>query len=112
METNKKIDGHKGKIWTLKFILDGKFLATAVKIELQRYGESCYRIFYSPQLCDNKKEALVLFPHKAFHIEETPFQELYGNTRNVLDLAWSDSNVSSYFVFFSSCFRDFLIHFL
>ncbi|KAG5393144.1 hypothetical protein IGI04_023107 [Brassica rapa subsp. trilocularis] len=34
-----------------------------------------------------------MFPQKAFYIEETPFQVLHGHTGDVLDLAWSDSNL-------------------
>uniref|UniRef100_M4DT28 Uncharacterized protein n=1 Tax=Brassica campestris TaxID=3711 RepID=M4DT28_BRACM len=30
---------------------------------------------------------------KAFYTEETPFQVLHGHTGDVLDLAWSDSNL-------------------
>ncbi|EOA38913.1 hypothetical protein CARUB_v10011309mg [Capsella rubella] len=94
----QKIDGHKGKIWVLKFSPDGKYLATGgedgvVKIWRITLSDSLLASFMRQQEPISQQEALVLFPQKAFHIEETPFQELYGHTGDVLDLAWSDSNL-------------------
>ncbi|KAG7656892.1 WD40 repeat [Arabidopsis suecica] len=94
----QKINGHKGKIWTLKFSPDGKYLATGgedgvVKIWRITLSDSLLASFLRQQEPINQQAALVLFPQKAFHIEETPFQELYGHTGDVLDLAWSDSNL-------------------
>ncbi|XP_010479314.1 PREDICTED: uncharacterized WD repeat-containing protein C3H5.08c-like [Camelina sativa] len=94
----QKIDGHNGKIWTLKFSPDGKYLATGgedgvVKIWRITLSDSLLASFMRQQEPISQQEALVLFPQKAFHIEETPFQELYGHTGDVLDLAWSDSNL-------------------
>ncbi|XP_010500424.1 PREDICTED: uncharacterized WD repeat-containing protein C3H5.08c-like [Camelina sativa] len=93
----QKIDGHIGKIWVLKFSPDGKYLATGgedgvVKIWRITLSDSLLASFMRQQEPISQQEALVLFPQKAFHIEETPFQELYGHTGDVLDLAWSDSN--------------------
>jgi hypothetical protein len=39
----------------------------------------------------------VVIPEKVFQIEETPLQEFHGHTSEILDLAWSDSNVSQSF---------------
>ncbi|XP_010461743.1 PREDICTED: uncharacterized WD repeat-containing protein C3H5.08c-like [Camelina sativa] len=94
----QKINGHKGKIWVLKFSPDGKYLATGgedgvVKIWRITLSDSLLASFMRQQEPISQQEALVLFPQKAFHIEETPFQELYGHTGDVLDLAWSDSNL-------------------
>lgn len=104
----QKINGHKGKIWVLKFSPDGKFLATGgedgvVKIWRITLSDSLLASFMRQQEPISQQEALVFFPQKAFHIEETPFQELYGHTGDVLDLAWSNSNVSFNFGF-SWCF--------
>jgi hypothetical protein len=44
--------------------------------------------------------ASILIPDKVFHIEESPLQEFYGHSSDVLDLSWSNSNVSLYIVFF------------
>ncbi|CAE5959674.1 unnamed protein product [Arabidopsis arenosa] len=94
----QKINGHIGKIWVLKFSPDGKYLATGgedgvVKIWRITLSDSLLASFMRQQEPISQQEALVLFPQKAFHIEETPFQELYGHTGDVLDLAWSDSNL-------------------
>ncbi|ESQ30624.1 hypothetical protein EUTSA_v10011347mg [Eutrema salsugineum] len=94
----QEINGHKGKIWALKFSPDGKFLATGgedgvVKIWRITLSDSLLTSFLKQEEPMSQEEALVLFPQKAFHIEETPFQELCGHTGDVLDLAWSDSNL-------------------
>ena len=36
----------------------------------------------------------VVIPDKVFRIDELPLQEFHGHTSDVLDLAWSTSNVS------------------
>uniref|UniRef100_A0A2N9HVI1 Uncharacterized protein n=1 Tax=Fagus sylvatica TaxID=28930 RepID=A0A2N9HVI1_FAGSY len=36
--------------------------------------------------------ASILIPDKVFHIEESPLQEFYGHSSDVLDLSWSNSN--------------------
>ncbi|CAH2036189.1 unnamed protein product [Thlaspi arvense] len=94
----QQINGHKGKIWAMKFSPDGKFLATGgedgvVKIWRITLLDSLCASFLQQETI-SQQEALVLFPQKAFHIEETPFQELYAHNGDVLDLAWSsDSNL-------------------
>lgn len=90
----QEINGHKGKIWALKFSSDGKFLATGGEDGVVKIWRITLSASFVGQELMREQEALVMFPQKAFYIEETPFQELYGHAGDVLDLAWSDSNVS------------------
>ncbi|CAF2081748.1 hypothetical protein HID58_020929 [Brassica napus] len=89
----QEINGHKGKIWTLKFSPDGKFLATGGEDGVVKIWRITLSASFVGQELMREQEALVMFPNKAFYLEETPFQELYGHTGDVLDLAWSDSNL-------------------
>ena len=95
----QEINGHKGKIWALKFSPDGKFLATGGEDGVVKIWRITLSASFVGQELMREQEALVMFPNKAFYLEETPFQELYGHTGDVLDLAWSDSNVSLVFYF-------------
>ncbi|KAL0696958.1 hypothetical protein Bca4012_064138 [Brassica carinata] len=89
----QEINGHKGKIWALKFSPDGKFLATGGEDGVVKIWRNTLSASFVGQELMREQEALVMFPQKAFYIEETPFQELYGHTGDVLALAWSDSNL-------------------
>ncbi|CAF2054422.1 BnaC06g02280D [Brassica napus] len=89
----QEINGHKGKIWALKFSPDGKFLATGGEDGFVKIWRITLSASFVGQELMREHEALVMFPRKAFYLEETPFQELYGHTGDVLDLAWSDSNL-------------------
>jgi hypothetical protein len=47
---------------------------------------------FSPKKCSSQSPAVL--PSKILKIEESPLQELFGHTSDVMDLAWSDSDVS------------------
>ncbi|CAH8315201.1 unnamed protein product [Eruca vesicaria subsp. sativa] len=89
----QEINGHKGKIWALKFSPDGKFLATGGEDGVVKIWRITLSASFVGQELMREQGALVMFPQKAFNIEETPFHEHYGHTGDVLDLAWSDSNL-------------------
>ncbi|CAN8321055.1 unnamed protein product, partial [Cochlearia groenlandica] len=89
VELSQEIVGHKGKIWSLKFSPNGKFLATGGEDGVLKI----WRITMKNTQEDEEEEAMVLFPQKAFRIDEKPFQELYGHKGDILDLSWSDSNL-------------------
>lgn len=106
------VQAHDGLIWTMKFSPDGQYLAsggadgvvciwrlTTVDASCKA-EECCYGI---PQ--DNKSSHVsVIIPDRMFHIEEAPLQRLKGHRADVLDLAWSTSNVSC-------CLTDLLLLF-
>ncbi|XP_010549205.1 PREDICTED: WD repeat-containing protein 44 [Tarenaya hassleriana] len=97
----QEIEGHKGMIWAMKFSPDGKFLATGgedgvLRIWKVTLSDSIQEDEASYGLAASKKfrnQPLVLLPEKVLHIEEQPVQELHGHGDEILDLAWSDSNL-------------------
>lgn len=103
----QEIQAHTGFIWTMKFSPDGQYLATGGKDRIVRIWsitsvDACRRSFTSEEgksSFRNKKTAnsSVVIPDMVFHIEETPLQEFHGHSSDILDLAWSDSNVSQSF---------------
>ncbi|KAF7834173.1 WD repeat-containing protein 44-like isoform X1 [Senna tora] len=77
----QEIKAHKGLIWTIKFSANGQYLASGGEDGVVRV----WRIV--------SNQPFLLHPNKAFQIEESPLQEFYGHSSDVLDLAWSDSDI-------------------
>lgn len=110
----QEIQAHDGIIWTMKFSPDGEFLATGGSDGVVRvwqvtsadashsYIDTCQDHNCSPgkndMLCPKEKKSNhspVLMPDQTFWIGESPLQEFRGHTSDVLELAWSSTNVSS-----------------
>lgn len=111
----QEIQAHEGVIRTMKFSTSGCYLASGgkdcvVRIWLLREAEAsckCSVVNGSCDFVDKVKDksklarkgidsAPVVIPRKVFMIEETPLQELYGHTSDILDLSWSNSDVSNF----------------
>ncbi|CAK8567890.1 unnamed protein product [Lathyrus sativus] len=106
----QEIRAHKGLIWTMKFSPRGQYLATGGEdgvvhiwhVSSLNASSICYAkqasavsklkhgvSFSSKKCCQSP----VVVPSKILKIEESPLQELYGHSSDVVDLAWSDSDM-------------------
>lgn len=107
----QEIQAHEGLIWSMKFSPDGHYLASGGQDGVIRIWRVKQSDAYFKSLNDQDKHSSgrkkasplsVVIPDKVFRIEELPLQEFYGHTSDVLDLAWSKSNVSYCFQNFSN----------
>ncbi|CAL1379946.1 unnamed protein product [Linum trigynum] len=95
------IQAHKGFIWTMKFSPDAKYLATGGEDGIIRI----WQVGTAP--ADSKlpgaglkkgggqhqQQPSIVIPEMVFRIEESPVHEFRGHSNDVLDLAWSSSNL-------------------
>lgn len=103
--SGQEIRAHNGIIWAMKFSPNGgKYLASGgedgvVRIwcvvlkEASLVNEVKQDMVQSWKKQSSQRNSIVL-PDKVFQIEESPFQEFFGHSSDVLDLAWSNSEVS------------------
>ncbi|XP_054807304.1 uncharacterized protein LOC129309671 [Prosopis cineraria] len=107
----QEITAHNGFIWTMKFSPNGEHLATGGedgvvriwRVVLQDTSSDCFNAEDSlvskvkqDVFCSWKKQSsqhYLVLPSKVFQIEESPLQEFYGHSSDVLDLAWSNSEI-------------------
>lgn len=114
--TGQSFSAHCGTIRAMKFSPDGRYLASGgedgvVRIWLVTSVDGSSK--HSTTGCNfgddlkqgkafrrNKsKYASIVIPEKMIHVEETPLHEFHGHSGDVLDLAWSKSDVSLSTVF-------------
>ncbi|KAK4791657.1 hypothetical protein SAY86_032070 [Trapa natans] len=107
--TRQEIQAHSGIIWTMKFSPDGQFLASGgsdgiIRVwrvssadadfnDLSEFeGSKVKRDKFSSRR-RNSCDSSILIPSRVFCIEELPVQEFHGHKGDILDLAWSNSNL-------------------
>lgn len=123
----QEILAHKGFICTMKFSPDGQYMATGGEDGVVRVwrvlaadfssnyfaagGNFYYKVKTgkSSFLRKHSLHASVVFPDKVFLIEESPLHEYHGHCDDVLDLAWSNTNVSKMFRYWSCSFQILVI---
>lgn len=81
----QEIKAHKGLVWTMKFSPNGEYLASGGEDGVVRIWRVMSR---------DKSQPFIFLPNDIFQIEESPLQELFGHSSDILDLAWSNSDVS------------------
>ncbi|KAE9608706.1 putative transcription factor WD40-like family [Lupinus albus] len=107
----QEIRAHKGLIWTMKFSHSGNYLASGgedsvvriwrvVSMETSSFRFSAEDSIVSKVKHDiscsqrkNSSNSLNVLPNKILQIEDSPLQEFYGHSGDVLDLAWSSSDI-------------------
>lgn len=110
----QEIRAHKGLIWTIKFSPNGQYLASGgqdgvirvwrvrstdtsgicVNSAVQDTTSTNIQVDITCAWKKQTSQSFVVLPSEVLQIEESPIQEFYGHSSDVLDLAWSDSDVS------------------
>lgn len=115
MYIGQEIRAHEGLIWTMKFSPNGQYLATGGedgviriwRVSSLNTSSICFAAEDSAfskvkyDTCSPMKHSsrsLIVLPNKILKIEESPLQMLYGHSSDVMDLAWSNSDVSLVFL--------------
>ncbi|KAI5384222.1 autophagy-related protein 16 isoform X1 [Lathyrus oleraceus] len=80
----QEIKAHKGLVWTMKFSPNGEYLASGGEDGVVRIWRVMSR---------DKSQPFIFLPNDIFQIEESPLQELFGHSSDILDLAWSNSDI-------------------
>ncbi|KAI4345116.1 hypothetical protein L6164_012273 [Bauhinia variegata] len=109
--TGQEIRAHKGLIWTMKFSPNGQYLASGgedgivriwrvISQDTSTNSNSALGSFISKVKQDisyswkkQSSQAPIFLPNKVLQIEETPLQEFYGHSSDILDLAWFNSDI-------------------
>ncbi|WVZ24526.1 hypothetical protein V8G54_003070 [Vigna mungo] len=108
----QEVRAHKGVIWTMKFSPCGQYLASGgedgvVRIWRVTSLDKSSICFTSKDSTSNRKverkntspkkknsyQPFIFLPNSIFQIEESPLQEFFGHSSDVLDLAWSNSDI-------------------
>lgn len=83
----QQVKSHNGLIWTMRFSPDGQFLASGGED-----GVVCIRRVTTKSTSSSSHASA-----KNFRLEDEALLELKGHCSDVLDLAWSTSNVTKCF---------------
>ncbi|KAL2342937.1 hypothetical protein Fmac_004222 [Flemingia macrophylla] len=106
----QEVRAHKGLIWTMKFSPNGQYLASGGEdgvVRIWRVISLDKSSFTTEDSTSNIKvecdssspwekrssQPFIFLPNSIFQIEESPLQELFGHSSDVLDLAWSNSDL-------------------
>ncbi|KAL3021049.1 hypothetical protein AAZX31_05G177200 [Glycine max] len=108
----QEVRAHKGLVWTMKFSPCGQYLASGGEDGVVRIwcvtSLDKSSICFTPEdstskskvECDNSSprkkhssQPFIFLPNSVFQIEESPLQEFFGHSNDVLDLAWSNSDI-------------------